>query len=696
MRSRLLTHRFRGFTLAVAAALAFSQLPGRAQFSTSAAVNPHRKQTLSVSPGQWQIQPVLSADARARIQAAVAQHRAAKAAMPGADRKVSPLLRAYQRDARRVPQPGARAQRARRAFPMLGVEPDGAVRVRLRVRDTSDASVAQLRALGVRLARVRPEEREVTAAVTAEQLDLVAASSLVDRVTPIVGAIVHTGSVTSEGVAAHRVDQVKQQLGVSGKRARVGVISDGISSVSVAAQSGDIPVDRHGEPAVELCPLNDNDGDEGTAMLEIVHDVAPDATLAFCPAFSDAGEQGLADAVTWLATKAFNGKGADIIVDDVGYLTEPFFQDGVIAQAVNAAAKKGVIYFSSAGNAADAHYELPYVDTIPGSQGTFPLDVHDFGQAQGGPPDIFWDGLVAGAGNFFAVFLQWTDPFGASSNDYDVYIFDQNGLEAGNPMGEFPIGANGVDFQDGTSDPLEVAFIVNTAGSPPVGTIKPFFMVVDRFSGDPDKLLEMNFNGFFAVNPIYNVASGSVWGHPASKGALAIGATGAIENLDGTLNPNLDIIEFYSSQGPSKIFFTPSGKPRFESRPKPDFTAVDGVSVTGVNFVTPFFGTSASAPHAAAIAALLKDVDEDLDPSRAARVLRETALERGDEGFDPIWGHGLLDALAATRRAGQIGNSGLYFMCIPGRRPIQVVVPGPLVPHLVEFGLDFGKCRGTT
>jgi subtilisin family serine protease len=380
----------------------------------------------------------------------------------------------------------------------------------------------------------------------------------------------------------------------------------------------------------------------------------------------------------------------------VGYLTEPFFQDGVIAQAVNAAAKRGVIYFSSAGNSADAHYELPYTDTIPGSQGAFPLDAHDFGQAQSGPPDIFWNGLVAGAGNFFAVFLQWTDPFGASGNDYDVYIFDQNGLEAGNPSGQFPIGANGTDFQDGTSDPLEVAFIINTAGSPPVGTIKPFFMVVDRYSGDPDKLLEMNFNGFFAVDPLYNVASGSVWGHAASKGALAIGATGAVENLDGTPNPNLDIIEFYSAQGPSRIFFTPAGKPRFESRRKPDFVAVDGVSVTGVNFFTPFFGTSASAPHAAAIAALLKDVDGGLEATGAAKVLRETALERGEQGFDAVWGYGLLDALAATRRAGQVGNSGLYFMCIPGRHPIQVVVPGSLVPHLVGFGLDFGRCRGTT
>jgi Protein of unknown function (DUF2934)/Subtilase family len=112
-------------------------------------------------------------------------------------------------------------------------------------------------------------------------------------------------------------------------------------------------------------------------------------------------------------------------------------------------------------------------------------------------------------------------------------------------------------------------------------------------------------------------------------------------------------------------------------------TAVDGVSVTGVNFVNPFFGTSASAPHAAAIAGLLKDVDGSLDPGDAIKVLRETALERGDPGFDSIWGHGFIDAFAAARRAGQVGNSPLYFMCVPGNHPLQIVAPGVISHKLV-------------
>jgi hypothetical protein len=692
MRTQSRLTRFARVGFILGAILAAGNLLVRAQVDSTAFVNPHHKQTLRVDPSRWQTRPTLSAAARSRIEATVAARRAAKAAASPATRKVGSMLRAYQAAARSAPPAGARALATRRALPMLGVEPDGAVRVKLRLRDTSESSLARLRSMGVRIAGVHAEAREVSAAVTADQIDSLAATASVEKIVPIVGAISHAGSVTSEGVAALRADLVQQQLAVTGRGARIGVISDGMSHIAAPAATGDIPVDASGNAAVELCPLNDNDGDEGTAMLEVVHDMAPSAQLAFCPGFGADGEQGLADAVTYLAEKAFDGKGAQIIVDDVGYLTEPYFQDGVIAQAVDAASKKGVVYFSAAGNSADAHYELPYTDLIPGDDG---FDVHDFGQAAGGPPNIFWDGIVAGAGNFFAVFLQWTDPFGASANDYDVYIFDENGIEAGNPAGEFPIGFNGVDEQDGTGDPLEVAVILNTDGAPPFGTIKPFFILVDRFSGDPDKLLEMNFNGLFAMNPEFNVAEGSVWGHAAAKGALAIAATGTPINFDDTPNPNLDNIEFFSSRGPARIFFRPDGKAKEESRPKPDLTAVDGVSVTGVNFVNPFFGTSAAAPHAAAVAGLLKDVDPGLKAAKIKEILRETALERGDPGFDSTWGHGLIDAFAAAKRAGQVGNSPLYFMCIPTRHPIQIVTPWLLVPPLVDLGLDFGTCKGT-
>jgi subtilisin family serine protease len=655
--------------------------------------NPLVKQTLKVDPATWSTKAALSPEVRAKVEATLARQRALKASRAGQEVKVGSLLRAYQRtEAAAEPTPAGRVRAMRSRLPILGVEPDGAVRARIHLRGGPDAEAA-IRALGIRIARVSDDRRVLYAALSAADIDRVAAQAVVAKISPIIGAQVRAGSVLSEGVAALRVDRVQAQLRVSGKAVRIGVISDGIASIAAPAATGDIPATKTGVPRVELCPLNDNSGDEGTAMLEIVHDVAPSAALAFCPAFGDTGQQGLADAVTWLATQAFGGKGADVIVDDVGYLTEPFFQDGVIAQAVDAAVAHGVSYFSSAGNSADAHYEHVYEDIIPGDDFIFPFDTHDFGTVAGLAPDIGWDGLVAGNGNFFAAFLQWNDAFGASANDYDIYIFDADGDLAGDPVSDFPLGGSGFDAQDGDDDPMEIAFVVNEFPGPtPVGTVKGFFMVIDRFFADPSSLLELQFNGFFAVDPSKNIAEGSIFGHAASRGAMAVAATGAVENIDGTANPGLDVIEEFSSRGPSRIFFTPAGAPAPEVRRKPNTTATDGTSVTGVNFFTPFFGTSASAPHAAAVAVLLKDVDPGLNPAGIARILRETSLERGTPGFDTTWGFGLIDAFAAAKRAGQVGNSPLFFVCLPTKRGIQLVVPEVLIPISLALGLDFGRC----
>ena len=404
--------------------------------------NPLVKQTLKVDPSTWQANAVLSPEVRAKVDATLARQRALKAARAGQEVKVGSLLRAYQRTAAAAePTPAGRVRAMRSRLPILGVEPDGTVRARIHLRGGPDAEAA-IRALGVRIARVSADGRVLYAALSAADIDRVAAQAVVAKISPIVGAKVNAGSVLSEGVAALRADRVQAQLRVTGKKVRIGVISDGMESIAAPTATGDIPATGAGLPKVELCPLNDNSGDEGTAMLEIVHDMAPSAALAFCPAFGDTGQQGLADAVTWLATQAFGGKGADVIVDDVGYLTEPFFQDGVIAQAVDAAVAHGVSYFSSAGNSADAHYEHAYADIVPGDD-SFPFDTHDFGSVAGLGPDIGWDGLVAGNGNFFAAFMQWNDPFGGSANDYDIYLFDADGDLAGDPLSDFPIGGSG-------------------------------------------------------------------------------------------------------------------------------------------------------------------------------------------------------------------------------------------------------------
>jgi hypothetical protein len=91
-------------------------------------------------------------------------------------------------------------------------------------------------------------------------------------------------------------------------------------------------------------------GDEGRALLQVVHAVAPDAALAFYTAANS--EADFANGIG-----ALGQAGARIIDDDVGYPDEPFFQDGEIAQAIDTVAASGVAYFSSAGNNARNAYD---------------------------------------------------------------------------------------------------------------------------------------------------------------------------------------------------------------------------------------------------------------------------------------------------------------------------------------------------
>ena len=79
----------------------------------------------------------------------------------------------------------------------------------------------------------------------------------------------------------------------------------------------------------------------------------PDAELAF----SGAGTSLLfVHAALWLANDAFDGEGADIIVDDLGYYSEPFFEDGLVALAATDAVAGGAVFVSAAGNFSDGHY----------------------------------------------------------------------------------------------------------------------------------------------------------------------------------------------------------------------------------------------------------------------------------------------------------------------------------------------------
>lgn len=596
--------------------------------------------------------PGMTAGAQARAMEAIGEMRARKLSRAASPDKVNGMLQAFAGQADGNDQ----AQ-----HPLLTIK-NSQIMLKLKLNDASDSSIAALGQAGLHVTSANAESGEVYASCPVSGLHnaLPGLSSMANirRIEPMLGALRRTGSVVSEGDAALRTDFARQRFGVDGSGVKVCVISDGIDGAGASGATGNLPINDLGEPLVDVCPLNDNAGAEGTAMLEIIHDLAPGASLGFCPAFGDNGEQGLADSITYLAEQA----DCDVIVDDVAFLTEPYFEDGPVAKAVDRAFLKGAVYFSSAGNGALDHYEKQFVDFNPGLDAPFPLvNLHDFGLAAGGASDVDWSGVVASGGNFFAAFLQWNDRFGRSRNDYDIYLFDRLGFLAGQPDPDptddiapiFPIGANGVETQDGDDDPMEIAFVVNTVDPvDPFGAIEQFFIVIDRFSGRDDKLLELNFNGFFSVNSPedYSIARGSIWGHAAARGAISVAATGAVVNQGGEPNPMLNVIEPFSSRGPSRIFFNKYGKEPREFRRTPTLTATDGVSVTGFGgFPTTFFGTSASAPHAAAIAALILDARPWLPNWAVRRLLQRTSVDRGPRGFDSTWGSGLINAPRALQ-----------------------------------------------
>ncbi|MFB6277672.1 MAG: Ig-like domain-containing protein, partial [Halothece sp.] len=383
--------------------------------------------------------------------------------------------------------------------------------------------------------------------------------------------------------------------------------------------------------------------DEGRAMMELIHDIAPGANLAFHTA--SGGRANFAEGINDLVEA-----GADIIVDDIGYRTQPFFQDGLVAQAAQEAVSQGIPFFSAAGNNGSQSYESEFrvgknlsIPQLNSSEYVF----HDFDASSN--VDSLQQFTLEEQEQIDLSF-QWDEPFASvgpvgSSNDLDMFLLNESGDNLVTQSTDFNVG----------NDPIELLNFQNTTGES-----QTYNLAIGRFEpeggSNPGLIKYINF-GDEMENLEFDTDSSTIFGHPNAEGVAGVGATSFQNTPEFGTNPPQ--VESFSSKGGTPILFDREGNRLSEPeiRDQPRFTAPDKTNTSffpqnndlvadSDNFPN-FPGTSAAAPHAAAVGALMLEAaggSGSLAPEQIYQTLENTAIDIGEEGFNFKSGFGFIQA----------------------------------------------------
>ena len=481
-------------------------------------------------------------------------------------------------------------------------------------------------------------------------LNITQNDNLINHAQTVFKGIPTSGVAFDSCDVAQRSDQARAGFGVDGTGIKVGVVSNSYNTIlgnpaQIDVLNDDLP--GAGNPNGNTTPVQvlaeypyGIQTDEGRAMLQIVHDVAPKADLAFATGFITPGNMAK-------RIKDLQAAGCDVIVDDVTHITESFFTDGIIAKAVDSVVSVGTSYWTSGGNFGNKSYEGIYTPTT--APGSIVGTAHDFG---GGDrfQNIY---LTPGV---YLIVLQWDDddysiaplPVG-TSNDLDIYLTYDNGITLfgfnTNNIGKSPFEMLSFTVTQPTTTNILITRESGTGSSVRMKYVVFKSLAAPAYSTTP-------FDSIFMINE-FNTGNSTVVGQANSNGAMTCGAV---------LYRNTP--EFGVSS-PTKASFSSVGGTRIHGelvpRNKPDVSTVNGGNTT-VYLGSPafafdgdpfpnFFGTSAAAPHGAGIAALLLDAKNryygsTLTPAEIRSIITGNTVDMYTPGFDFLSGYGLAEAYA--------------------------------------------------
>ncbi|MGO4703122.1 S8 family peptidase [Dyella sp. 2RAB6] len=506
-----------------------------------------------------------------------------------------------------------------------------------------------------------------------------------------------SGNVNSQGDAAQRskalrdvalvrpaTPQEPNPPHVDGTGLTIGVISDSFNCLAGKdddIDSDDLPADTTVVKEASDCV---NAGtDEGRAMAQIIHDVAPGASIAF---YSPDTMADFAQGIKTLALPADkvdangrHGGGAQIIVDDLSFFAEPLYQEGIVGAAIDdVATTYGTAYFTAAGNDANsghaaydnnaAAFAAAAVKRAAGAKSD-PLNLGErlFNFDASGASTLNNLPFTIAAGsrqhpNTTRVAVYWDQPMTPpnATSSLNLCVGDANGK---------PLAVNLCTGPSVIGQPAHAILSVTNSGAAINGSLRLGL----AGGAAPGRVHLIVIGGGSTINR-YGTDTGTIYGHPLSPNAQAVGAADYFKTPHCNAGLRTATLESYSSFGGTPLLFDNNGAALAQVAvpQKPDIVAPDGVTTnffgmasldagaansliadcrTYPDFLAfQFYGTSAAAPHAAAVAALLWQAQPTATKTQLYSALQGSALDMGAAGFDYHSGYGFIQADQALAR----------------------------------------------